>query len=295
MNADSTLNIGSTHSLCQDYVIARNGPPSNRGPYVILSDGCSSSADTDIGARLLVKAMNQKLTAEAVSDMEDFHKESARIALGWADLMGVAPESVDATLLSAHVSGDRLIVACSGDGVIVLESHTGVLTVYEISSPSGYPFYPSYIHQPERLAELVNNDRSRKQVKHFCRTAAGESFKLIEESTSDSLTEVLNLNASDYKYAAVASDGIHSFFHTQQSTNGKRVEAIPFTEILDVFWSFKNSQGAFVERRMKKFKKDAQAKGWQHGDDLSIGIIHLGANHVREAAVLESQSVLDRG
>jgi serine/threonine protein phosphatase PrpC len=239
--------------------------------------------------------MDQMLAAQPGSDMEDLHKESARIALGWADLMGVATDSVDATLLSAHVSGDRLIVACSGDGVIVLESHTGVLDVYEISSPSGYPFYPSYIHQPERLAELVDNDRSRKHVRHFRRTAASESFKLIEESTSESLTKVLNLEVSDYKYAAITSDGIHSFFHMQQSTNGKRVEAVPLTKILDVFWAFKNSQGAFVERRMKKFRKDAHAKGWQHGDDLSIGVIHLGANHVREASVFESQSVLDRG
>ena len=295
MNADRTLNIGSTHSLCQDYVIARDGSAGNRGPYVILSDGCSSSSDTDIGARLLVKAMEQKFVAEAVSDMEDFHKESARIALGWASRIGLSAESADATLLTAHVSGDNLIVACSGDGVIVLESLTGVLDVFESSSPSGYPFYPSYIHQPERLAELVENDRSRKHVRHFRRTRASESFKLIEEAASDSLTEILNLKVSDYKYAAVASDGVHSFFHTQQSTNGKRVEPVPFTEILDVFWSFKNSQGAFVERRMKRFRKDTQAKGWQHGDDLSIGVIHLGANHVREASVFESQSVLDRG
>jgi hypothetical protein len=238
--------------------------------------------------------MDQNLAAHAASDMEDLHKESARIALGWADLIGVAAESVDATLLSAHVSGDNLIVACSGDGAIVLESQTGVLDVYAISSPSGYPFYPTYIHQPERLAELVDNDRSRKQVKHFRRSAAGESFTLIEEAGSDRLTEVLNVKAAEYKYAAVASDGIHSFFHTQQSMNGKRVEAVSMTEILDSFWSFKNSHGAFVERRMKRFRKDAQANGWQHGDDLSIGVIHLGANHVREASVSESQSVLDR-
>ena len=277
MNADSTVNIGSTHSLCQDYVIARNGSLKNRGPYVILSDGCSSSPDTDIGARLLVKAMDQNPPTRAVSDMEDFHKESARVALGWADLIGIGAESVDATLISAHVIEDRLIVACSGDGLIVLESHTGALDVYAISSPSGYPFYPSYVHQPDRLADLIDNDRARKQVKHFCRRSANESLNLIDVNISDSLTEVFDLNASGYKYVAVTSDGIHSFFHTQQSTNGKRVEAICMTEILEVFWSFKNSQGAFVERRMKRFKKEAQAKGWQHADDLSIGAIHLGA------------------
>lgn len=277
MNADSTINIGSTHSLCQDYVITRNDSLEKRGAYVILSDGCSSSPDTDIGARLLVKAMDQNLAAHAASDMEDFHKESARVALGWAELIGVAVESVDATLISAHVIENRLIVACSGDGVIVLESHTGVLDVFAISSPSGYPFYPSYVHQPDRLAELIDNDRARKQVEHFCRRSTNESLNLIDVYITDSLTEVFDFQASDYKYVAVTSDGIHSFFHTQQSTNGKRVEAICMAEILEVFWSFKNSQGAFVERRMKRFKKDARAKGWQHADDLSIGAIHLGA------------------
>jgi len=46
--------------------------------------------------------------------------------------------------------------------------------------------------------------------------------------------------------------------------------------VLNEFWSFKNSHGAFVERRMKRFKKDTHAKGWQHADDLAIGVIHLG-------------------
>ncbi|HEU4509242.1 MAG TPA: hypothetical protein VFR78_13430, partial [Pyrinomonadaceae bacterium] len=213
--------------------------------------------------------------------------------LGWTSQIGLSAESVDATLISAHVMEDKFVVACSGDGVIVLESHTGVLDVYQISSPSGYPFYPAYVHQPPRLADLVDNGRSRKHVRHSRRSAAGGSFKLFHEATSDSLTEVLNLKASDYKYVAIASDGIHSFFHTQQSTNGKRVEPVSLIETLDVFWSFKNSQGAFVERRMKRFKKDAEAKGWQHADDLSIGVIHLGANHVREATAFESQSILD--
>lgn len=285
MNADCTLNIGSTHSLCQDYVIARNG---DKSPYVILSDGCSSSPDTDIGARLLVRAMDQRLVANPGSDLEEMHTESASVALGWAAVMGVAAQAVDATLMSAHVSGDELIVGCSGDGVIVLESNTCVLDVFEISSPSGYPFYPCYMHQPQRLEEMVHNDRCRKELKHFRRNSADEPLKLLGVTTSDSLTEVLNLNASDYKYAAVASDGIHSFLHVQQSMNGKRVEAVSLTAILEMLWSFKNSQGAFVERRMKRFRKDIQSKGWQHADDLSVGVIHLGAKDVWQGSVFES-------
>ena len=269
MNADATINIGSTHAICQDYVVARNG-------YVILSDGCSSSPDTDIGARLLVKALDQRLTN--ASEIEELHQQAARTALDWANILGLPAQSVDATLLSAHVIGDELIVACSGDGVIILESQSGVLDVYAVSSPSGYPFYPSYAHQPERLAELVAHNRCTKQIKH------GERV-----TTSDALTIAFKLNVAEYKYAAIASDGVNSFFHTQPATNGKRLEPLALPDVLTEFWSFKNSHGAFVERRMKRFKKDTQPKGWQHADDLAIGVIHLGEDHVRQRA----QNVLD--
>jgi serine/threonine protein phosphatase PrpC len=272
MNADAIISIGSTHSICQDYVIARRG-------YVILSDGCSSSPDTDIGARLLVKALDQRLSK--ATEIDELHKESARIALDWANALGLQPQSVDATLVSIHVTGEDLIIACSGDGVIILESQTGVLDVYTISSPSGYPFYPSYVHQPDRLAELVNNDRCTKTIKDF------RSSKI---TTSDSVTVTFKFHTADYKYAAIASDGINSFIHTQLATNGKRLEPVSLTDVLDEFWSFKNSHGTFVERRLKRFKKDTQLKGWQHADDLAIGVIHLGEEHVRQ----DSQIVLER-
>ncbi|HYO91642.1 MAG TPA: hypothetical protein VEQ40_08400, partial [Pyrinomonadaceae bacterium] len=82
MNADSAFLIGATHAVCQDYAVAGNGTPDERAavsnlqanPYVILSDGCSSSPDTDIGARLLVKAAEQVLfkarapTAQALTE-----------------------------------------------------------------------------------------------------------------------------------------------------------------------------------------------------------------------------------
>ena len=264
MNTGATINIGSTHSICQDYVIAKNG-------YVVLSDGCSSSPDTDIGARLLVKALDQRLSN--ATEIEELHKQAARTALDWTNLIGLPAQAVDATLLSIHVSGDDLIVACSGDGVVILESQTGVLDVYAISSPSGYPFYPTYVHQPDRLAELINNDRCTKTIK---------DFRSNNETTSDSLTVTFKLRVADYKYAAVASDGLNSFY-------SKGVGPVSLPDVLKEFWSFKNSHGAFVERRLKRFRKDTKPKGWQHTDDLAIGVIYFGEDHVRQG----SQIVLE--
>ena len=64
MNADSAFRMGSTHAVCQDYAVASawtaaahtDGAAPPPRPYIILSDGCSSTPDTDVGARLLVKA-----------------------------------------------------------------------------------------------------------------------------------------------------------------------------------------------------------------------------------------------
>lgn len=243
----------------------------NDGPYVILSDGCSSSPDTDIGARLLVKAAEKLLSEQSSDDAEVLHNEAARLALDWAALIGLPAQAIDATLMTVQVIGEHLIIACSGDGVVLLESQTGTLELFTISSPSGYPFYPCYAHQPERLAELVANGRTTKEIKHLDRGV----------TLSDSLTDVFRFKARDYKYAAVASDGIDSFFHTQRSATGKRVETVSLLEVLAEFWSFKNSHGAFVERRLNRFTKDVQANGWQHRDDLSIGVINLGDEHVR--------------
>jgi hypothetical protein len=207
--------------------------------------------------------------------VEQLHKDAARLALDWAAVVGAPTQSVDATLMTVHVSGESVIIACSGDGVIVLESQPGAVELYVISSPSGYPFYPCYINQPERLSELISNNRTTKEIKHYSR------FDLARLTTSDALTEVFKFNAHDYKYVAVASDGLNSFFHTRQTPNGKRVEDVCLCDVLHEFWSFKNSHGAFVERRLNRFTKDIQANGWQHADDLSIGVIHLGENNVR--------------
>ena len=288
MNADSVFQIGASHAVCQDYALAGNYLPNRSAtktgtqtkPYLILSDGCSSSPDTDIGARLLVKAAEQTLLEadrSSVCDPTVIHEEAARRALLWADLTGLRPQAVDATLMTAYLNGDNLIIACTGDGVICLESREGVIDVYSISYASGYPLYPSYTHQPERLLALEEGERSGKEVGHFRGASTEEPLLLRNTSHGDSITEVFTVRVHDYKYVALFSDGIHSFHCAKQTETSKRVEAIPMDEILRDLISFKTVRGAFVGRRMRRFLKDCQSKGWQHIDDLAFGALHLGA------------------
>ena len=288
MNADSVFQIGASHVVCQDYSLAGQHLPfaadatlgPETSPYVILSDGCSSSRDTDVGARLLAKAAEQTLLEFDVSSMRDpaaLHKEAARRALLWADLMNLRPQAVDATLLTAYLDGNNLMLGCTGDGAICLESWSGAIDVYVISYPSGYPFYPAYSHQPERLRTLEAEGRSGKEVRHLRGCAPGGSSLFLQGIIeSDSPTEVFTVRAADFRYAALFSDGIHSFYSATHSETSKRVEMIAMEDVLRNLICFKNSRGAFVERRMKRFLKDCQATGWLHMDDLAFGALHLG-------------------
>jgi hypothetical protein len=116
----------------------------------------------------------------------------------------------------------------------------------------------------------------RKEVEHFRCASLEYPLQPSGASSSARPTETFTVRASDYKYAALFTDGIHSFYSAEQTETGKRVEAIPAGEVLRGFLSFKSARGAFVGRRMKRFLKDCRAKGWRHMDDLAIGALHLG-------------------
>jgi hypothetical protein len=272
MNADSTFIIGATHSVCQDYAVARES--SARGTYAILSDGCSTSPDTDIGARLLVKAAERILHSRREVEPSSLHESAAACALAWSNSLHLTPQAVDATLLTAHLNLNELIVMCSGDGVVAGELTDGSLDVYAISYPSGYPLYPAYLQQPERL-EAFRSSGATREIRYFRSTSIAALAQPVSTTANDTSTQVFTFSTSVYKYVALISDGIHSFFNTRQTITGQRVEPLSMTEMLRELLAFKTLHGAFVARRVKKFLKDCRANGRQHADDLSLAVIHL--------------------
>ena len=250
--------IGATHSVCQDYAVAKDS-------YIILSDGCSTSPDTDIGSRLLVKAAEQQIQDRF--NPETLNGDAAQLALSWAQAMNLPAQAVDATLLIALIDDDDLFISCSGDGVIVTETNDGRRDIYDISYPLGYPLYPAYVHQPDRFATMVNSGRSTKEVRHIRNTEPSRSYPC------DSVTHVMRLPAKHYRFIALISDGVRSFFTTEEGT----VASLDTLAVIAELVGFKSWNGQFVGRRVKRFMKDCQLNGWQHADDLSIGVICPGA------------------
>ena len=62
MNTDFYCEIGDSHVACEDYALA--GKINDNISYAIVADGCSSSPNVDVGARVLAHAALDYLTSQ---------------------------------------------------------------------------------------------------------------------------------------------------------------------------------------------------------------------------------------
>ena len=175
-----------------------------------------------------------------------------------------------------HCDEENLLIGVTGDGVIVLESHSGCIDVYSISFPSGFPLYPTYVHQLDRFDAWAIKAEAGKEVQHFQAVSINEPVQLVGTSITNTSTEEFHLRAANYKHVALMTDGIHSFYCAQETATSKSLKSISLDHQLRELVSFRGRNGAFVARRVKKLTKEWTTKGWGHSDDLTIGAIYLG-------------------
>ncbi len=290
MNSDCAIKIGSTHSICQDY--GRHGNDALGNPYVIISDGCSSSVETDIGARLLVLAAEKNinmLTFKA-EDEAEFLKNSVLLAAKWAKEMSLPEICIDATLATAKIHDGLVSVMIHGDGQAIFGKTTenGLhLEVYDVSTTHNFPFYPSYMLKPERLKSMpatnemavslyeIHEEKALFPQKSYGRfyPAHGWNDEPLDPDFRKYFHQTCMLDRFDF--VALTTDGVNSFLTQKESTTSKENESIDGDFILPDLVGFKNFNPGFVQRRLQKFDKEIKAKGWQHYDDLTIGAIAL--------------------
>ena len=279
MNADSAFVIGRSHAVCQDYAVAGSIQNRASASYTIVADGCSSSPDTDIGARLLVKATERLLRARGElteSGVSELYDDASAAALKQARLIGLSACAIDATLLTVLAFDGRVTAACYGDGTIALQSRGGDLDVYSISFEDSRPRYPSYAHQPQRRKVFDDLCGNSKRVSHL-RFNARQGIIDLETRISLDAIELFAADASDYEYAAVITDGVESFVRMALTETTRQVERVESEEILEDLLGFKSFCGAFAKRRLSRFLTECHRKNWRNNDDLAVGAVYLGS------------------
>lgn len=254
--ADAYFERGRQHAVCQDYGFA-----SPDGDRAVLADGCSSSPDTDIGARLLCRV------AGPIANPTRAGRRIVQRADGIREAMLLDPRSMDATLLCVEVDpseeaqekfGTVATAVVWGDGAVAARRRDGSVIVYELSCKDSAPPYLSYLLDSGRLLRYAQSGWGEILSKCWGDPSADEVT--FTHSTSQDIEKGVRIRfESDFDAILLFTDG----YRTGVDARGKVVDPTEvITEMLRV------QQGPHALRR--RFRMMQRDRGWVFEDDFGV-------------------------
>ena len=274
INIDTYLKIGDQHKICEDYVISgatkQGNPPLE---YIILSDGCSKSNKTEMGARILCYVAQQFIRFNFIEyPFSPDYKKMGLWIIHNAEMvarnMGLNRDSLDATLMVSWIDWRYAPVPFSniyiyGDGYVISKLDKGIQLIQIDYRPNNAPYYLSY--------EL---DSARKAAYHALKvskimTLIYPDGKKIEEQFAYDTESKFLVNMQFDHTVLLASDGFGSFY--KDDGPSKPPAVITPQDIAPGFINFKGKKGSYLQRRASKEIKRLANDQIFHFDDLSIG------------------------
>jgi hypothetical protein len=266
IHSDIFLEIGSQHSVCEDYIIHGYDP----FQYIILSDGCSSSNNTEMGSRILCHLAKQFLKyyrGEMPIDAERMGQWIIHNAEMTARQLGLTINCLDATLIISYLYEDTntFHTIMYGDGCLAIIEKESI-TLLSISYSNNAPYYLSYQIDDFRR-ELYEENIPVKKISRI--DVSGTNIY----DSYDSIFPLKHYERStpideNFQGLLVASDGLESFVDNSEPIQ----KLMPPISIVSKLTSFKNTKGEFVKRRAKKQMKEYRGQKIDHFDDLSVGV-----------------------
>ena len=255
---DQYYTIGSTHTVCEDYIIQGDVP----NPFIVLSDGCSSSKNTDVGSKILSLTTKRILanTKKWPLDYSEFGQLLINTALKVVKKLKLSEEVLDATVMLAFLQEDNIVVYVYGDGCLFTKEHNGTINTIEVEFTHNAPYYLTYWNDKERLLGyasydpnpliLIDSEYGKSELKPF-QTPLVFKFPLKK-----------------FQYIAIASDGASQCINFQY----KMPQKIPLYKIAKDLLGFQDITDKFVELRTKNILQQYAQKSIYPVDDLSIGV-----------------------
>lgn len=265
---DSYYTIGKGHLYCQDYALQGWEP----FPYLILADGCSASANSDLGARLLALSARQALARFARLPREGSKLAAQHWRLGHQIVrrarrqvraLGIDQEVLDATLVVAWCDGVSVHVRLYGDGCIVARRADGQLSVITIEYAENAPYYLSYLLDPKRrmlYQEAVGNPQGAQVVRQITEAKGGQVWHECFDAPL-----AYSFDLATFPIVAVATDGLDSFINVE---SGMRIGV---WEVAQALLDFADTYDDFVMRQVQYTLIAFSERHWFNFDDLSLG------------------------
>ena len=277
-HTDDYFVIGGQHVIegkpCQDHTLSGTF---DRSAYAIVSDGCSSGALTDIGARLATTSARtaiqnhwnatQKPSADAAQDIA---LQQRVILRSVRSTLGLSRQDMLATCMYAYVSPDGGLVHIRGDGVLAMAFKGHTYRLYKYEWQNNAPLYPAYADDEfASFTEFHGGDNALALTEHIMLFADGEWTELSPEKHTVTAgirgitVRISKKEMKELEYIALMSDG------------ASQVDNVEWRDAALDLAMFKNAEGAFAKRRMIRFLKESKKKGDGPIDDISIAVIRI--------------------
>ena len=249
---DKWSQIGSTHKENEDFAVIGD----EENPFIIVSDGCSSSEDTSTGSRLLSLCVSE-CYKQNPWHLPSIGFNSISRAFEITKKLGLKNESLDATIMIADICEDKVRVCIWGDGYVFLKyKDSSLFHVKTIEYTPEMPYYLSYI---------TDNNRNA----NYCKCVSnGEIHKIIDDDGNFYPVPVhvpteFSFIKNDLEFIILSTDGAGSFIDSENNP-------IHQEDIENQITSFKRINGEFIQRRMRRMMKMNAKEGIKHYDDLTI-------------------------
>ncbi|RKZ49085.1 MAG: hypothetical protein DRR16_12245 [Candidatus Parabeggiatoa sp. nov. 3] len=256
---DHFYTMGFTHTVCEDYATQGDKPT----PFIVLSDGCSSSDNTDVGARILT--LTSKYLIEKANDWpwdyEPFGQKLIDEASKVIKEMKLPLSVLHATVMLAFLDQeqDNIIVYVYGDGCLLLKDHHNHIRTIEITFAHNAPYYLTYWGDQNVLLEYMMYE----PYSLILRDSAKEKSK--PKAFNSQL--IFRFPLKKFKTVAIASDGV------SQCLDIRHHNKLSVNEVANDLLAFPNTTDEFIKRHLESTLKQYAIAGYYPLDDLSIAVL----------------------
>jgi hypothetical protein len=289
LHTDHYFHIGESHRRsgkpCQDYSLSGIH---DETAFAVISDGCSSGKETDIGARLisLITVAALKAVTEARDTIDsEFIQEHVRSFqqkhLNKAtSVLGLHGDDLIATQLYAYVEKQNISIEVQGDGVVAIRLRNGNLIAHRFEWDENMPFYPAY--RNDRIEEFVaahGNDPAQNRLTEECWMTDDHQtwtpcFPALRHTLQSGIDGIrIDFGPEEFseiEYVALFTDGI------------AQIERTDWKDAIAEFLGFKYATGAFIKRRMMRGLENMGKTGSILQDDIACAIIRMERHNENE-------------
>jgi hypothetical protein len=267
---DSHFVMGASHRICEDYTL--HGKTDNLVWYIVC-DGCSSSVNTDVGARLLAHILGKNITEiYNAQNREQTIIGYAKEVEGMLVNMGLNSQSLMVTLHIGITDGSNMTILSMGDGFDWY--YTGQRLVVMNRNYYNLPYYVGY-----RLNES-DNTHYISEGGGFCipTTIINTDITREKESHEPVFLVEYTLPIHDIISFGSCTDGIDSFI--VMFADAKNISSYSVVEQLTQIAS---PTKGFITRRLIRILDGLNKKGLKPNDDIGVGAIYVVEHEISSA------------